>query len=449
MNKSSFKFLFLIAAGFGLHVIAGAEPVPLELREAIVFAHNHRLDLRVAEKETSMTQLMVEESRALFLPTIDIHGEAGTNVGNAKGGDGTITAQVNGEPVTINVGRGERHSRTLSAEATLNLYAGGAHYARLQQMQARVRGARAQTNAQRQAAVIEVATAHYALRKAHLEYKRATQAASFAEEEAMMLQASHQAGTISRIDFETRGLKRFESKSRLAVARAEKSRHWRLYLMALGLNPAEHQESESLTLNNDLSTKELLTLAVSLDETPPSIAAAQAEYEAAVAAVRMTASEYLPTIGVFARRTVGSDDGIGASSIDSNARGTMVGVRLQWTLFNGLRNSPRRQRSVMDAEIKRMNMQQKENEWAAQIQEKWHEIARLEISAELLRNRLSVLSLRVEVDKGRLRQGGLLPLQYKAALNAYTDAIYEMAALQLNIELAYIELVLRRGEGHG
>lgn len=411
--------------------------------EAIAYALAHRNDMRIESKERERANKRVDEARGAFQPTLDVTADAKqTRLYDTFSGI-TIETSIGGQPVTATVEREEpRYQSNLSLETVLNLYAGGADTARLDQAFAESRAAKGREEARRHTAILQVAAAYVQLRKAERQVARLEQALALANEEAAVAAHQFEQGQIARIEKEARQLQAEETRVHFSTARGEHVRSWDTYLQSLGMDPAAHPVPANGLLSRaaDVSLTGLIAPTGSM---PPMLARAEAERDAALAVARQERAAFRPLIDLFARYTYGDrDDETWRRATGADRQERAVGLRMRWNWYNGGRSSVRHERALLEAEIKDIQQQEYRQQWFMTMRRNEQRVSDLRNDYELTKKRLAIAQAQATIARQRLALNQITDTQLRAVLLSLAEVEDRLDAARMDLELANLELHL-------
>lgn len=448
MNKRRALFLAVV-----LHLggaVQAAEDMPLTLREAVETALNNRPDVKIAPLRSAGAHARVNEIKGQFLPTLDIFSDVRetTNYDPFTGIE--ISATINGQPLAATVTRTvPPYEVNTGIELGVNLYAGGLTTARLAEAGAEERAVAAQNALERRDVVLEVATAYWDLKKAQVEQDLAQQALDLARVHESIAQAKWKEGRASELELRVTALRTAESEARLSNAENALAEHWRRYEIALGVQAPARYAERGGPLRDDPETIDVNELLRHVAFPRPTVARAEAEGQAAEARLRAQRAEFYPRLDLYARyNQVGRDEDRFNDALSDWARqDRLIGLKLQWNLFNGLQSSYRSRRAQSELDVSRLRVDHERALYLREAQEKRQRVARLTNDLALAHKRLDIAHAEARIAQVQRNSGAISEEQYRSREFAVKEAAARVTIAKIDLALARLAAALFEPKG--
>ena len=323
--------------------------MPLSLDDALEIARNKNFALALAHEEVIRAEAESQELNALWYPTLAITGEyshttteiAATTTLGEIGGEllGNLAPIIDANPVigelVNNIGKSElrlpivpRNSAEVGAELIWVVFSGGRRVAASRIAKGLLSVANDKYSATQDAIIATVTEAYWGLalareltrvrRSALTQYGEHLRQARRLEEEGMINRAER---LIAEVAYD-------QGVALLASAEGNQRVAEEMLSSLLAVDSLAIVPTTPLSTPRSIPSREEL---ISLIATTPTISALQQGTEIASLTLNAERSRYLPTISLIGHQQLWS------WGLDKNIfPRTIVGVGLEWTLFNGL-----------------------------------------------------------------------------------------------------------------
>ena len=435
------KYLICLLAIFTPHSLfsQGVE-IHLSLEEALSIARSHNPTLALAHEEVIRAEARSRELNALWFPTLMLTGEyshntteiaAVTTIGEI-GSElvGNLAPIIEANPtikeVVNNIGKSQlrlpivpRNSAEVGAELIWVVFSGGRRVAASRIAKGLLSVANEQYSATQDGVVVAVAEAYWGLalareltdvrRSAHAQYGEHLRQARRLEEEGMINRAER---LIAEVAYD-------QNAALLASAEGNQQSAERLLASLLDIDSLTITPITPLRIPHTIPSKDRL---IALIATTPTINSLQHGAQIASLTLNAERSRYLPTISLIGHQQLWS------SGLDKNIfPRTIVGVGLEWTLFDGLSREGAIARSKSALRSAQTTLQKADNDLHTAV-ERYYAI--LTTSLEEYQAQQTTLALAEELHRAQLRafaEGMATSLDVVDA----TQRLYEVRLAQL------------------
>lgn len=419
--------------------------LPRTLTDAVEMALSNRTELGIAKAQVSGAQAKVKESRGAFLPTVDLFSDARHTKSYDTFSGIDVSATVNGQPLNATITRSvPTYQVTSGTELGLNIYSGGLTTARISEASAQERVARAQKALAQREVVLDIAETYWSLKRAQMEEDLAAESVDLARRQERVHKNKWESGQISELERDSASLKTLEAEMRLANAVAARKEQSRRYRLALGIPlQVDHSEQREL-LTDDPRMIDLNVFRELLDVPQPDIFKAKAEVDAAIAQERAQRAEYYPRVDFFLRyNQIGRDDEQLSDALANHSRqDRIVGIRLQWNLFNGLQSMFRLERAQADLNVAQLRADQEEANKLRAIQERRARIAARQNDVVLAEKRVDLAKLEARIARTQSESRLISEQQYRSKEFSVKEATTQVVIARIELIMTQLLLIL-------
>lgn len=424
--------------------------LPLSLEAAAEFALGRRVEPGLARARTRAAEARIGEKRAEFLPSINLIADTKQIMNYDPFSGIEISGRVNGLPVSATVTRTvPRYQSFAGIEAVWNLYAGGQSLARVEAAQAETQAAEIQLSMENRRTLIDVATAFWDLHKAQMEQALADDALALAREEERLIRVGFDQGRDSRLDVRGAAVDVTEAEVRLGNATLAVGDKWRRYELALGLAPDAHTARANPRLLDDAQAVSRITGRWLKQMAGDGVDKADAELRAARAEARSERAALYPRVDLYARyNVVGRSDGAADDALSELRRqDRIVGVRMQWNLFDGFHTTHRMERSRAEANVAALRLEQERFGHLRELGEKRTRVEQIGNEIILAEKRLELARLQEKIAGVRSEVRQIPEIQARSRAFATREAQARLAQVEVDLRLAKLALALVERSG--
>jgi len=308
-----------LASGAGMAILVGLAPVSAEtLQDALAEAYRGNPTILSERSKLRAIDELVPQALAGWRPTVTLSGNVTRSnlfsYINTGGIGGTTSGTPQGTQVS-SAGTTIYSSDTMGVTVTEAIYRGGRTVAQTRQAEAQVDAERAQLQVTEQQVLLNVATAYLNVVQAQAVLQLSINNEQVLQRQLDAVEDRFRVGEVTRTDVA-------QAQSRLSAAHADRTQSEgnlrtarATYVQTVGHQPDQVDYPGRLP-----GLPESLAQAQSLaSEQNPSIAEAQATYQAALEGIDLIAGELLPTVSVTgtAERIINFD---GPSSLENVAQ---------------------------------------------------------------------------------------------------------------------------------
>lgn len=436
--------LALLIACAALPARAEGDP-PLSLEAAAEFALARRVEPSVARMRARAAEARIGEKRAEFQPSINLIADT-RQISNYDPFSGIeISGRVNGLPVSATVTRTvPRYQSFAGVEAVWNVYAGGQSLARVEAAQAQAQAAEIDLCVENRQTLIDVATAFWEVYKAQMEQALADDALALAREGERLIRVGFEEGRDSRLDVSGAAVDVAEAEMRLANATLAVGDKWRRYELALGLAPSAYTARANPRLLDDAQAVSRITGRWLKQMAGDGVDKADAELRAARAEARSERAALYPRVDLYARyNVIGRSDGAADDALSEMSRQDhVVGVRMQWNLFDGFHTTHRMARSQAEAKIAALRLEQERLDRLRELGERRTRVEQLGNEIILAKKRLELARLQEKIAGVRSEVRQISEIQARSRAFATIEAQARLAQAEVDLRLAKLALAL-------
>ncbi len=392
---------------------AASSAAVLEFDGVLDQALGHSYPLRIAASDIALAQIDLDATAALYLPTLALRYDLG--YGWALDGQGT-TVTI-GDTVSATDRSTWRNS--LSVDASLRLYDGGAREARVDQARQRLRGAESARREERLRVAFAVEEAFLRGLQAQRRAAALTAIVERRKDLYRALQRLLEAGTVGRARLEDAALELAADLTRLDDGRLELGQA----LAALTELSGDSYPSEGTSFADwpAPSQAEAGFGAEIPWEELPQLQVFDAELARLRAERQATRRGFLPSVGLYGNyRLYGADrERVGRTLQNLGGRDATLAVAVQWEFFSGWRDL--RQLAHLDEELHRTEWQRLQR--------------RAELERELGSLQQAALLAPQDADHLRRRQAATAAAAQSTERLRSEGLLDQVAALEREIEL--------------
>ncbi len=439
MNKKTFNALLAAGAILASHSAFADASLPASFKAAIQYALENRVELKIEDANLQSAEARIDEARGAFLPSL----EAFSTVQRVHAYDEFSGVDINATfnnmniPVTVKAARSP-YQASAGVELNYNLYAGGAHEARLAEARSVRRAGQAQSAVTRRTVILDVAKAYWELRKAQISQRSAERRLQQAREEANVASERFDYGRIARVELEEKALDVAVREIDLRNTSRTTQDLQRRYAYALGTAAS----SAPSTLHDSAAEVDIDALLASLGlMREPEVAKAHAEIDSTRAQLDRINAEYLPTLDLFVRY---SGVGRGESRVDELWSGfgrdaAMIGLRFKWNLYDGYRTDSRISQARAASEQARLRAEQAVREAERTWNDSLSQVSALQDRLTLAGKQAELCRLQESIARKRWETRSTPALHYHAAQVATEEAVSKVELLQIDLLLARLQ----------
>jgi len=418
------------------------QSLPARLDEAIDVALHNRVEVAIASRQRTSSEIRTKVSRGNFYPKISMSGTSKYTrsfdkfsgiAADATLGNQSFHVIVQKEPPVYELSAG--------LDLTYNIFSGGQDVAALEETIAEYTAQQHEESATKARVALEVMNAYWTLRKSQILSGLAERAYLHEKKMQKIAETRRASGLISQIDVEAGALSVQEAELALDNARHDEGRNLAKYHESLGLGSVNPQSSAgpSVFLVDD---PEKITEVELLPATErPETLKLKSEAVAAEARVKQSKAPYLPKIDFFATyKIVGRDNDDYFRSGRVRSDYYAVGVTLSFTLFDGFKDRIALAKS--EEVMARLNIEQTVKELESKNKDKMTEKEKLQKEATLSERRVNLYNLKKKLAKEKYKNGEISEIELYEAEKNYDDISDKLLIAKIDVVMAKQSLSL-------
>lgn len=332
------RMLALLLLGMAFSTpVAADEVVPLQLDGAVRYALANRLEVTQAELGVAAAETDIKQQKGLYLPTLDATAGLYKQQTNDDFTGIEINGEVNGAPVSVQVDRTlPRYQGNTGLEAKLNLYAGGAHRAQIDQAKARLGKVEAEALSTKRQVALDAARTLVRWRQARIKLDLARKRQDVAHKSAKISRVQHASGAESDIELQRAELALEREAISINKAEREQAQAWREYLKAIN-HPVVAAPKQVTPDWRDACAVLDTTFPPGIE---PEVLVAQSEVAEAKQKLRQGKASFRPEVNLLARyNTFDRADRDFTDALDDfSVSESMIGFQMNWNLYSGGRD---------------------------------------------------------------------------------------------------------------
>ncbi|MDN7893309.1 TolC family protein [Burkholderia cepacia] len=358
---------------------------PLALEDAVERALCRNPKTREAWADVKAQAAVVGVARAAYLPTLTVNWQGVR--------DSSVT------DITDHPALSSNYSATVRSEGvSLNwlLYDFGGREAALKNASSLLEAAQATQNATLQSTFATVAKDYYAAQAAHAALDTAREIEVMTRQSAAVAQAKVDKGVAPITDALQAQSQHEQALLNLAKARSDAQSTIGALAVDMGYDPSAVTDVPAVTdtaIPGKTFTETLARLIAEVKRTHPSVVAAQAQYDAAMAKIVQTRAQGLPSlnlVGKYNRENQPQSLGLGLPTYPSTGHDAYIGIQVTIPIFEGFGRNYQIDQARAEAERQQDALEETRNKVAVDV---WDSYYALEAASESASHSSSLLTI--------------------------------------------------------